>query len=154
MSTIETQTPSHPHEETFDQQIDEDLIMVNTASRNIVEMPIESSADEREDISRARRIAIGAATGAALLVGASTGITGLVSASDSSVEYSEETTEHVVTDGEGTLSIVDTIPGSEANRIAVANHIESANADVYENGLQAGERVSIPVSINGAEPKE
>lgn len=150
MSTIETQTPSQPHEEEFNHEIDIDLEMVNTASRRIVEDQYEPSQDEDAKQKKAHNIAIGAA----LLVSAGTGVVGLANANEVPIEYSQETKIHTVEDNEGTLSIVDSIPGSSTvDRMAVKNHIESDpnNSDVYSNGLQVGERVSIPVSINGAE---
>lgn len=79
--------------------------------------------------------------------------TGLAIHETAPPEFSEETKTVVVEDGDGTQSLLDkaNIPGyDEADWRDVADHVEQLpeNKDVFQDGLQVGETVSVPISID------
>ncbi len=91
-------------------------------------------------------------TGAVLAVGLA--LTPTVVDHLSGPEFSEETKTVVVEDGDGTQSLLEkaNIPGYDsADWRDVSHHVQELpeNKDVYKDGLQAGETVSVPVSIDG-----
>jgi|GEM_PF-1590509 len=68
--------------------------------------------------------------------------------------FSEETNTYTVQDGDGIYNAVDSIPGiNTIDRGDALSHIagDPANIDVLKDGLQAGEQLVVPVSINGVE---
>lgn len=78
---------------------------------------------------------------------------GLVIDANAPPEFSDETKTIVVEDGDGTQSLLDkaNIPGyDEADWRDVASHVQQLpeNKDVFQDGLQAGETVSVPISID------
>lgn len=68
-------------------------------------------------------------------------------------EFSEETTTYTIQEGEGLSAAAQHVQGDRDIRDAIA-HIEAdpANIDVLKDGLQPGEQLIIPVSVEGFEP--
>lgn len=67
-------------------------------------------------------------------------------------EFSEQTTTYTVEPGDGVFDAAQEIKGLRDIRDGIA-HIEAdpANIDVLEDGLQPGEQLVIPVSVEGYE---
>ncbi len=65
-------------------------------------------------------------------------------------EFSEETTTYTVDQGDGMYDAAEEVKGVEDVRDAI-DHIQAdpANIDVLKDGLQPGEQLVIPVSVEG-----
>lgn len=92
---------------------------------------------------------IAATAGVLLATGAAMG--GLANEFDAP-EFSEETTTYTVEEGDGLWAAAQNVLGNHDVRDAIA-HIEAdpANIDVLKDGLQPGEQLIIPVSVEGYE---
>lgn len=92
---------------------------------------------------------IAATTGALLATGA---VIGGISNEYKTPEFSEETTVYTVQEGEGISAAAQHVKGDRDIRDAV-DYIaaDPANIDVLKDGLQPGEQLVIPVSVEGYE---
>jgi hypothetical protein len=70
--------------------------------------------------------------------------------------FGTETTEYTANLGDTLLDVAEQVPGSDTKRSIndVIYHIETdpANLGPLSDGLQSGDKIRVPVSINGAEP--
>ena len=69
--------------------------------------------------------------------------------------FSEESQPATAVSGDGTLSIVDRLieegaikNATPSDRMDIALEVEDRSHEVYKDGLQAGETVSVPIAIN------
>jgi len=95
--------------------------------------------------------------GIAMVGSATAGVAGLAAVgneTDPAPTFSEETTTYTVQDGDGIYDAAESIAGINTIDVRDAvSHITSdpVNIDVLKDGLQAGEQLVVPVSINGVE---
>jgi len=95
--------------------------------------------------------------GIAIVGSATAGVAGLVALGNETEPvptFSEETTTYTVKDGDGIYNAAESIAGINTIDVRDAvSHITSdpVNIDVLKDGLQAGEQLVVPVSINGVE---
>ena len=71
--------------------------------------------------------------------------------------FSEETVPVAATDGASIFSIAESVPGhNTVDTRETVEYISSypANIDVLKDGLQIGEQVEVPISINGVEASD
>ena len=128
------------------------------AAKRIVEQSVITPAVETSDTNTTTRDRIFAGTAAAAVV--ATGVLGL-NAMGSDVEpvptFSEQTTPYSVQSGEGLYDAAESIPGINTIDIRDAVHqisVNPANIDVLSNGLQSGEQIQVPISVNGVESSD
>ena len=125
------------------------------AAQRIVEQPIEAPVVQN---SNSLRDKIFAGTAAAAVV--TTGVLGLNamgSDTEQAPTFSQETTTYPIQNGEGLYNAAESIPGINTVDIRDAVHeisVNPANIDILSDGLQAGEQIHVPVSINGAESSD
>jgi len=99
----------------------------------------------------------GIIVGTALAVGGTAGIAVAANEALKSASFSEETTTYTVEPGDGLFSAIQHIEGIETiNKWDAVEHVQSdpANIDVLKDGLQPGEQLVVPVSVNGIEKTE
>jgi hypothetical protein len=160
MSEIQTSTPEET--DTLKDAFDDNLDMAANlaAKRMISETPVtpveattppiwDNGGDVKPDHSRRNAVILGG-VGALLIAG------GIDKAVDlHAPDYSEETTTYTISeDNDGLYEAAESIPGSETvNTGDIVSHISTdpANIDVLKDGLQRGEQIVVPISINGAE---
>ena len=126
------------------------------AAQRILEQPINEPTEEpivKNGSSLRDKILVGTAAAAAV----TTGVLGL-NAMDDTVEpvptFSEQTNRYIVQDGDGIYDAAESISGIDTVDVRDAvSHItsEPLNIDVLKDGLQAGDQLVVPVSINGVE---
>lgn len=162
----ETTTPS-----SFDAHVDIDLELANSAAAsrrlqasnggdilhsetvtptgtNVIAPSAELQRfHEKRIVSNKKRIV---GSGAVLAVGLA--LTPAVVDHFKPTEFSEETKTVVVEDGDGTQSVLDKagIKGYENEDWRdVADHVENLpeNKDVFKDGLQTGETISVPIEV-------
>jgi len=150
MQLQEAQTTS-PLDQSFD-----DAFAIEAASvgkRYVEETPIQPK--KMSDSLKEGLIYTG--VGTALIATAAAGITGLASLDDEvekAPTFSTDTTTYPVGNGEGLYDAAESIPGINTIDVRDAvQHIsvDPANIDVLKDGLQAGEQLVVPISINGVE---
>jgi hypothetical protein len=131
------------------------------AARRLVEKEeaTEPEVVNTTDTPNHNRLHATVATASAGLVLAATGA-GLVTVNNATTTppvFSEETNTYTVMPNDGLEKIVDKIPGintidkDEAERYV---SVDPANIDVLKDGLQPGDQIEIPISINGAESED
>lgn len=162
MINTETQTPTPEQIEQPKDDFDDiiEFQRSSAAARQMVEVSsLEATRDAEEVIPKSHKVRDGLvkggiATVVALGVGAGLGATASAMDKPAPDAISEETTTFTATNGAGIYTAVDSIPGSTGMRETVKNHItnDPANIDILKDGLQVGESIVIPVSVNGAEP--
>jgi hypothetical protein len=127
-----------------------------SASRRLVdedhsEEHIDQTIVGNPNKSRAALKAVGITT--ALAAGIGIGAT-IVNDAHRPPTFSEETTSYQVQPGDGMYSVVESIPGAgSVDQRDIIDYVSAdpANIDLLKDGLQAGESISVPVSINGVE---
>lgn len=99
----------------------------------------------------------GIVVGTALAVGGTAGLAVAANEALKTASFSEETTTYTVEPGDGLFSAIQHIEGIETiNKWDAVEHVQSdpANIDVLKDGLQPGEQLVVPVSVNGIEKTE
>ena len=127
--------------------------ILDDSSAEIIEFPQQNlnQKDSSFEFSKKQKTA---AVVAALAAGAGIGVH---IAENTAPTFSEETTEYQVQPGDGMYSVAETIPGyNTEDPLDIINHIsvDPANIDALKDGLQPGETLSVPVSINGVEASD
>ncbi|MDB5162753.1 MAG: hypothetical protein JWO54_511 [Candidatus Saccharibacteria bacterium] len=155
-----SETPTTPPQEESEDKFDAILnFQATQAARSIVQAeapqtPVvwDNGGDMPRDHSTRKAIIY---TGAAVLTAAAGLSIGLDAQQPS---YSDETKRYTVGNGEGYgegyNNAAESILGSEKEDInELVHHIQAdpANIDVIQGGLQPGEQLVVPVSVNGAE---
>lgn len=161
MSEKQTNTPEQPS--TTQPDNFEDIISIqNNQEREAAQriLKAESSPDKSEatawdflpdsrprsgNKTRNRFIATG--VGFVLAVGA--GVVATNSPSNQPPTFSEETTTFTANTGDGVCDAAEAVRGSDsADMQAIVAHISTENIDVLKDGLNPGEQLIIPVSVN------
>lgn len=123
-----------------------------TSPRAVEYAPRESSVQNEVSPRVRRNRIVAAATGAVIGAG---GIAGVGYAAHEALEpasFSEETTTYTVEPGDGIFAAAQQVEGIESVDMRDAvDHIKAdpANIDVLQDGLQPGEQLIIPVSVEG-----
>ena len=107
--------------------------------------PLESNVDEKKGWNTPAKVIAGAAAGVTLAVGGPAIVENF-----KAPEFSESSTEYVVRDGDGIQVAAEQIEGIESIDVREAiDHIavDPANIDVLKDGLQPGEILVIPESV-------
>lgn len=153
MSETQTNTPDAQPKDPFDDILTmqeqapdafEDIIAMqaSAAGKRIVEQ-----APKNNDV-RNRLIATG--VGAAILAGSGLAVHEAVRGP----AFSQQSTTYSVNSGEGLYDIAKSIDGIDTIDIRDAVEyisIDPSNIDILKNGLQAGEQIEVPLSVNGAD---
>jgi hypothetical protein len=133
------------------------------AARRLMEQSADSSSSEIEATpkpsqKRINKFVIGAsstAVAAAFITGGLAIANHLVDEAEAK-SFGTETTEYTANLGDTLLDVAEQVPGSDTKRSIndVIYHIETdpANLGPLSDGLQSGDKIRVPVSINGAEP--
>ena len=144
-------------------------IMEDTAETPILSKPTTSEAADYTPI-RTNKVTpparatvrgtkrTGIVVGTALAVGGTAGLA-YAAANEAlkTASFSEETTTYTVEPGDGLFSAIQHIEGIETiNKWDAVEHVQSdpANIDILKDGLQPGEQLVVPVSVNGIEKTE
>ena len=153
IQTHHTESSEKPLDESYYNEIYEWQAIDAAAKRMVEEEKALNTEPATPDHSlRNKLIVTGAA--AAASVAAFAGINAVDSESVSIPTFSEQTTTYTVQDGEGLYDAAESIPG--INSIDVRDAVEHisvdpANIDILKDGLQVGEQISVPISINGVD---
>lgn len=117
----------------------------------------EPRTESEEPRGETKRNAGKIAAGAALALGVTVGA-GMAANAHDTPRFSEETTTWIADDGDGLTAAVNNIEGIEKidPRIAVeyVSTFSTDNINALEDGLQVGESIEIPISVNGAETSD
>ena len=163
MSEIQKETYE---QKTTTQEDDFDAILAmqaKSAAQRMIRQELEENPSQEatawnlneqpsKDNSTRNRI-IAAGVGVAVLGGVAAGVNEALAPPT----FSEESTTYTVQPGDGLESVVDSIPGIESADSRDVQHyvsVDPANIDALKDGLQPGENIVVPVSINGVEPTE
>lgn len=107
--------------------------------------------------SRSRLIKVGVTAALAGAVAGGVAMHAIDTAPAQPPTFSEETMPVAATDGSSIFSIAESVPGhNTVDTRETVEYISSypANIDVLKDGLQVGEQVEVPISINGVEASD
>lgn len=136
------------------QAIDAGRRLIEVAPTKSVTLDEELRTIAPSNTNKNKLIAFGAGVAAVAAIG---GFSTIASAGQQVPTFSEETTTYPVELNDGPYDIAESIPGIDTIDIRDAvDHItvDPANTEVFKDGLQPGEQVVVPVSINGAEASD
>lgn len=166
MENEKINTPTIQPEETPQDDFSDilDIQAAQSAAQRIVEQSYPAEVSTLESPPTYEQPAVSArvkhnravATGAAVLVSGTALATGFAvgAAALEGPTFSEDTKTYTVEDGDGLYNAAEQIEGVNSIDIRDAvTHIETApvNLDVLKDGLQVGEQIEIPVSVEGHE---
>ncbi len=115
-----------------------------------------SDLDPSTKTNHTKRRLIAGGVGLAVVAAAGTAAT-VANAVSEPPTFSEKTTEYTVQPGDGLYTVVESIPGINTidERDAIEHvSVDPANIDVLKDGLQPGERIEVPISINGVKSSD
>ena len=126
----------------------------DAAKRIVEELIVEEEPivkpTELENTLRNKLIATG--VGVTAVISGLAGLNALDNSPERAPTFSEETTTVAAVNGDSIFSIVNKVPGSDTVDIRDAVDFVSTrpvNSDVLKDGLQIGEQIEVPISING-----
>ena len=175
MSEIQTDTREQTSpliDEAFEDAFEKELgdssrrfVDVESSESTPVSAPQEAEATTEDRATQpkqpnyARRRAIATGAGVVIASAATVGIAGAVAAADGpqAPEFSKETTTYTVQPGDGLYNVVESIPGiNTVDEREAIDHVKAdpANIDALKDGLQPGESIEVPLSINGVTSSE
>lgn len=125
------------------------------AAKRMVEEEPTVKPTESDYTLRNKLIATG--VGATAVISGLVGLNALGNSPEPTPTFSKEMTLVAAINGDSIFSIANKIPGHKTVDIRdAADYISTrpVNIDVLKDGLQSGEQIEVPVSINGVESSE